>query len=129
LTNIAVGTASFGLGLNPATNKIYVGGFSTGVGPGTITVINGADNTTTQATIDAAFGNESFLREFVPNTTTNKIYFRTNGPLGTNAVTAGVLDGATNVATPLSTSFGAAVIIRVNSTLNRGYVGNTAGQL
>jgi hypothetical protein len=120
ITSIPVGNSAFGLGINLVTNKIYVGG-------STITVIDGATNTATTAnTSDPALSGVGFSRDTIPNTTTNKIYFRTNS----STVPGAVLNGATNVVTPLlASTFGTISIIRVNSTLNRVYIGNTTHHL
>src|SRR5262249_41595741 len=130
VANVPVGNLPFGLGINTQTGKVYVGGGSVvnsfATTRAVISVIDSANNVTV-ANTTAFEANVNFQREFVVNPTSNKVYFLvTNSPTG---VTAGVLDGATNVATPLSTSFGNVVIIRVNPVLNRVYLGNSNGDV
>lgn len=128
IANVPAGNIPFGIGINEVTNKIYVGNSNDGPSfPGGLTIINGADNSTSTADVSqipfsSGFqpGLISVQRDIVPNPATNKVYFRITGG---STTTIGVLDGATNVATPLPASLGPVNIIRANPTLNRIYVG------
>ena len=128
VATVPVGNASFGLGYNPVNNTVYAGGLSSTGQPASITAINGATNAASTVNTGAFSSdtNAGFFRDFVTNTATNRTYFRvTNSQLGTSW---GVINGATNIASPMPTSFGTVQIVKVNSTLNRVYVGNTNGQ-
>jgi YVTN family beta-propeller protein len=96
--------------VNPVTNKIYVPNF----GAGTVTVIDGATNTTT--TVAAGTNPASVAVDPV----TNRVYVANNG--SSNAT---VIDGATNKTTTLAAGtqpFGVAV----NPVTNKVYVTNWA---
>jgi YVTN family beta-propeller protein len=119
IANVEVGNQPFGIGVNEATNKIYVVNVNFGPDfPGGITVIDGATNTAVDADTSAFPPGTRFFTEVVANEATNRIYFQINGLNGL----AGVLDGATNVATPLPASLGPVTAIRVNKVLNRVYI-------
>lgn len=116
IANVEVGNQPFGIGINEATNKIYVSNVGQGAAfPGSITVIDGATNTATTADT-TAFPVARFFSEVVANEMTNRVYFQVD------ATSIGVLDGATNIATPLPNSLGPVSAIRVNKILNRVYV-------
>ena len=127
VTTVPVGNFAFGIGLNPVTHVVYVGGAAASGVAARITAITGMTPSTVDTTAFSGDPNVGFFREFVPNTGTNKIYFRvTNSQNGTSA---GVINGATATATPLPTTFGNVNIIKVNSVLNRVYLGNDTGQV
>ena len=122
-----VGAFPFGIGINEATNKIYVGNsFSGSVFAGGITVIDGATNATVQADMSQ-----------IPTTRRRPARFRlgatwwstrrpascTSASSADSDVTLGVLDGTTNVATPLADDGEVIGIVRVNPALNKVYVG------
>ena len=97
--------------VNSVTNKIYVGEF--GGSKGSVTVIDGATNTTT--TVPSGFGSACAI---AVNPVTNKVYAP---DLGANDVL--VIDGATNATTTVPTGsdpFAKAV----NSVTNEIYVVN-----
>ena len=124
ITNVLVGDQPFGNAVNEITNKIYV--LNAGLlAAGSISVIDGATNTALSADTSAFGPQASFAGDVVVNETTNKVYFQANGLPGG----IGVLDGTTNVATPLPSSLGPVSIIRVNKVLNRTYVGTSTGLL
>ena len=120
IANVEVGDNPWGIAINEVTNKIYVpnAGFL-GQSPSSISIIDGATNTAVRADTSAFPPTARFFGQIVVNETTNKIYFRV--PSGA-ATTIGVLDGATNVATPLPASLGSITAIRINKMLNRVYV-------
>ncbi|MEO8680480.1 MAG: kelch repeat-containing protein, partial [Vicinamibacterales bacterium] len=127
MTNIPVGRGSFGMGINPVNHRVYVGGNSSSTVPASITVIDGTNNSSTTANTSAfTEPGVSFLRDFVPNTTTGKVYFRVSG--SSSGITAGVISTG-NVATTLPPTLGSIVLIKVNSTLNRVYLGTSNGQV
>jgi YVTN family beta-propeller protein len=117
IANIEVGGQPFSNpAVNETTNKIYV--LNAGFGnapPSSISVINGATNTASAVNTSAFPANTQFLREATVNPTTNRIYFTT----GTG--TLGVINGATDVGTPVAGVTGVG-FIRVNRNLNRVYV-------
>ena len=121
--SIPVGAFPFGLAVDPMSNKVYVGNGTNGTGVAAgITVINGVDNSTAQADLSqvplaAGFSDLGVGRDLAPNTATGKLYFRITAGSTTQL---GVLNGL--IGSPL-TNFGNVNIIRVNSTLNRVYVG------
>ena len=120
ITNVLVGGRVGGIKVNEVTNKIYVGGGGYTNTPGGITVIDGATNTAVSADFSAFPGG---ALDLAVNETTNKVYFWPfNG-------SSGVLDGTTNVATPLPATLGPVANIRVNQTLNRVYVTSRTGVL
>lgn len=120
IANVEAGNQPFGIGINEATNNIYVSNAGLGSAfPGSITVIDGATNTTTAADTSAFPVEARFAGDIVANEATNKVYFQVMGGAPT---TIGVLNGATNIATPLPASLGPISSIRINKVLNRVYV-------
>jgi YVTN family beta-propeller protein len=111
-TAIPVGPRPFGVGVNPTTNKIYVGN----QGSNTVSVIDGATDTVIGSPIEvgaAPFG-------VGVNPTTNKIYV---GNQSSNTVS--VIDGATDTVIGSPIEVGAFPFgIGVNPTTNKIYVGN-----
>ncbi len=126
IANVEVGNQPFGLGINQATNKIYVtnNGFGAEY-PGSITVIDGVVHGATNADTSAFPITASFNGDVAVNETTNRIYFRVAGAPSSS----GVLDGATNVAMPLPATFNPVANIRVNQSLNRVYLITGTGLL
>ena len=123
VANIDVGGQPFSNpAVNEATNKIYAmnAGFGAAF-PSKITVIDGATNTASTVDTSAFPANTLFYGTIVANPVTNRIYFQIpNGGL------MGVIDGATNVATPLSGFTGIGNIL-VNPNLNRVYLTTSTG--
>jgi YVTN family beta-propeller protein len=68
-TTIAVGSSPQSLGMNPVTNKIYVGDY----GSSQVTVIDGATNTTTTVAAGAV------CEAIAVNPITNRVYIANNG--------------------------------------------------
>jgi YVTN family beta-propeller protein len=124
VANVPVGHQPFGIAANEATGKIYVlnAGFATPA-PGSISVIDGATNAVTNANIAAFPVGTQFFGTAVVNETSNRFYFSHNG----GGPGVGVLNGATNVATPLPASLGSVTAVEVNRNLNRVYLGTSAG--
>jgi DNA-binding beta-propeller fold protein YncE len=130
----ASGLVPTAVAINPVTNKIYVVNSTPnpapgGTGPGNVTVIDGATNSTTTVTDPNAFDPVGVA----VNTITNQIYVANLGnfPSGVNHGNVTVIDGATNATTTITdpnalnpgySSQGLAVA--VNSTTNRIYVVN-----
>jgi YVTN family beta-propeller protein len=130
IATVPVGPFPIGIAVNEVTNKIYVGnGFDGAAFPGGITVIDGATNTAVQADISqipatsTVPGQINASLQIAPNTATGKVYFRIQAGSTTSI---GVLDGSTNLATPLPAALGLVNLIRVNPVLNRIYVGGQA---
>ena len=120
-TNTVTATVSTGndprtIAVNSTTNKIYVTNCNSG-GAGSVTRINGADNTTTTiSTANAAMG-------LGINETTNKIYVSNY-----NAYVITVINGATDsVETTIATTYWGIDDIVVNPTTNKIYVCNFNG--
>ena len=117
IANVTSGNQPFGLAVNETTNKIY--SVDAGFGnffPHGITVIDGATNATLQADVSAYPGATLFCCTGAAiNEGTNKIYFADGYSLG-------VLDGFTNVATPLPNSPGPVANFIVSKALNRIYI-------
>lgn len=126
IANVEVGNQPFGLGINQVTNSIYVSNAGLAGFPGGMTVIDGATNAAVSADTSAFPPATLFAGEVTVNEATNKVYFQIQGGATT---TIGVLDGATNVATPLPVSLGPVRNIRVNKVLNRVYIASSAGSL
>lgn len=130
----AKGMVPTALAVNPVTNKIYVVNTTPnpgpgGTGPGNVTVIDGATNSTTTVTDPNAFDPVGVA----VNTITNKIYVANLGnfPSGPNHGNLTVIDGATNATTTitdpnaLSPGYNSqGLAVAVNSTTNRIYVVN-----
>lgn len=124
IATIPVGLNPHAIAVNPLTNKIYVANSFNGAGGNSVTVINGADHTTTPV----AVGNSPFA--IAVNTVTNKIYVANcggpcsvSGGLGGGSVT--VINGADNTTAPVATGNGP-FAIAVNSVTNKIYVANSS---
>ena len=128
IANVEVGNQPFGLALNQVTNKVYVSNAGLPGLPGGrgITVIDGATNAAVSADTSAFPTDAAFAGEVTVNEASNKVYFQLQGGAPT---TIGVLDGSTNVATPLPSSLGPVRFIRVNKVLNRVYIVTPTGLL
>jgi DNA-binding beta-propeller fold protein YncE len=125
---IAVGTSPQAIAINETTTKIYVANQGDGVNPGSVTVINGPDHTTSTVTVGV---NPVHI---AVNETTNKVYVVNQGD---NSVT--VLNGAatgaagratvaaiiTNNASFGSAGFSTPIMAVVNPVTNRIYVLNS----
>ncbi len=129
IATIPVGTNPGGVGVNPVTNKIYVANGlcneNNSCGQGTVTVIDGASNSTTTMNIGVGPGIP------VVNSATNKIYVA-NGcgntlPCGTSTGTVTVIDGATNNTATVTVGWYAG-FIAVNPVTNKIYVTNNCGK-
>ena len=118
VANVEVGGQPFSNpAVNETTNKIYQ--MNAGLGtnfPSKISVINGANNTASDVNTSAFAANSSFIREPAVNPTTNKIYFRVG-----EGTSVGVINGVTDVATPLA-GYTNVFDIKVNPSLNRIYI-------
>jgi len=99
-------------GANPATDKIYVANY----GLNTVTVINGADNTT--ATVNVGTG----PRSVAVNPVTNKIYVACNDDASSTGFVT-VIDGATNTTSTIPGITGEPEVVAVNPVTNQIYVG------
>jgi YVTN family beta-propeller protein len=118
IANVPIGDQPFTApAVNEVTNKIYIANAGLGT-PSTISVINGANNTSSNVDTSAYPGGTVFVLgtsdSIVANPVANRVYFLTQ----TGAV--GVINGATDVATPLAGATASA--IAVNRTLNRVYL-------
>jgi len=103
-----------GVGVNPITNKIYVG-----TGPSTISLIDG----TTNSVIDTiSLGNGSGPSGVVVNSNTNKIYVADQG-----SNTVSVIDGTTNSVVSTVSVGSAPFGIDVNPITNKIYVVDGSG--
>src|SRR5271157_3099966 len=123
VTTVAVGASPFGIAVNSVTNKTYVANLSCSSlpcpSPGTVTVIDGATNSTTTVTVGV------YPYAVAVNPVTNKIYVANNCGSDVNCNSLGtvtVIDGATNnTATvnvgPMPSGLG------VNAVTNKIYVG------
>jgi hypothetical protein len=115
---VNAGIGPFALAVNPVTNKIYVVNQGNGgANPGNITVINGADNSTTMIGVGA------LPQAIAINPVTNKIYVANAGiccPFSPGGVT--VIDGATNTSTIINT--GTPSALAVNPITNKIYASN-----
>jgi DNA-binding beta-propeller fold protein YncE len=131
----ANGMVPTAVAVNPVTNKIYVVNATPnpgpgGTGPGNVTVIDGATNSTTTVTDPNAFDPVGVA----VNTITNKIYVANLGnfPSGPNHGNVTVIDGATNatitITDPNALNPGGVdsqgFAVAVNATTNRIYVVN-----
>jgi DNA-binding beta-propeller fold protein YncE len=132
----ANGLAVFALAVNQVTNKIYVLNNNTdrvGSSPGSVTVIDGATNSTTTVTDPNAISPV----DVAVNPVTNKIYVANMGKFsGSNHGNITVIDGATNSTTTVNdpVAFGAGIdsrgfAVAVNSVTNKIYVANEGGTL
>ncbi len=121
IANIEVGSQPFSTpAVNEVTNKIYILNFG-GLGglPRSINVINGATNTASTVDTSAFPAGSGFVGETAVNPVSNRIYF-------TSANRVGVINGATDVATPLAGITGVS-FIRINRNLNRVYFLTSTG--
>lgn len=106
--SLPAGTNPYSVAVNPATNKIYVAN----EGNSSVTVIDGATNTTT------AIATENGAASVAVNPVTNKIYVTAPGY---GVVT--VIDGATNNTTTVAVG-SYPVSLAVNALTNKIYVAN-----
>jgi DNA-binding beta-propeller fold protein YncE len=120
-------TNTFSAAVNPATNKTYVANFvcpgQVCPGPGTVTVINGANNSTTPVTVGV------YPYAVAVNATTNKIYVGNACGTDVNCNSPGtvtVIDGATNNTTSVTVGY-YPYSLAVNPSTNMIYVGNLCG--
>ena len=112
MATVPVGSNPEGLVLNPVTNTVYVTNFNSNF----VTVINGATNAATNVTIPSTSGTLGYGFFLIAvNTVMNKIYIS-----GLDGV-AMVIDGATNVVTPLDLP-GFPNSIAVNPVTNKIYI-------
>jgi YVTN family beta-propeller protein len=119
IATVPVGNSPFGVAVNSATNKTYVANFS----DNTVTVIDGATNTTTTVNVGA------YPEEVAVNSTTNKIYVVNNcgnDPNCNSMGTVTVIDGATNSTTTVNTG-AYPFALAVNPVTNQIYVENDCG--
>jgi YVTN family beta-propeller protein len=109
---IPVGTNPSALGVNPATNQIYV----VNSGGGTVAVIDGGNLTAPTTRVIVG----SIPSDAVVNPVTNKIYVSNSG-----SGTVSVIDGANPTATPVTVSVGTDPVAgAVNRVTNTYYVAN-----
>jgi YVTN family beta-propeller protein len=120
-TTVAVGSTPADVAVNPVTNMVYV----TNTGSGTVTVINGATNST-PASVNTTVTVGSGPLGVAVNPVTNKIYVANIGnaitsPHGSATVIDGVANTTTTVSDPSATS---PVAVAVNPLTNKIYVAN-----
>jgi len=115
ITSVFAGNGAIAVAVNPVTNKIYVAVrvFCETCGSGSVTVIDGATNSTTTVTDPNAVGPLAVA----VNPPTNKIYV---GNPGSGSVT--VIDGASNSTTTINDP--GAISLAVNAVTNKIYVAN-----
>jgi YVTN family beta-propeller protein len=118
-STIPAGSFPFSVVVNPVTNKIYVANYAGGSNPSSVTVIDGANNSTTTVPV----GNEP--DSVAVNPVTNKIYVANLGP-GANPGSVTVIDGATNSTTTVTVGAGPQAVA-VNPITNQIYVANFDG--
>ena len=106
---VPAGSQPRAVALNPVTNKIYVANY----GDGTVTVIDGATNTTQTVTV----GSSPYA--LAVNAVTNKIYVAN---YYSNSLT--VIDGATNGTSTVSNVGTYPYAVAVNSVTNKIYLTN-----
>ena len=118
---------TFSAAVNAATNKAYVANFVCASqvcpGAGTVTVINGANNSTATVTVGV------YPFALVVNATTNKIYVANacgNDVVCNSVGTVTVIDGATNNTTTVTVGY-YPYSLAVNPTTNKIYVANVCG--
>lgn len=118
---------TFSAAVNATTNKAYVANFVCGAGacpgPGTVTVINGADNSTAAITVGV------YPYAVAVNVTTNKIYVADvcGNDVNCNSLgTVTVIDGATNNTTSVTVGY-YPFSLAVDSVTNKIYVANECG--
>ena len=118
--HIGVGVQPVSLAVNQATNKIYAANY----GSNTVSVIDGATNATTTVPVGP---NPSNL---AVNSVTNKIYVANQTAYQSpNSAGLMVIDGLTNIATPIQIGKVQPVWVAVNSVTNKIYVSDTAGSV
>ncbi len=123
IANVAVGGQPFATpAINESTNKIYVQNAGLGSFPTSMSVIDGATNTSSTVNT-SAFAGVTFGGGMAANSATNRIYFFP----GQGSTITGVINGATDVATALSGISGTPSLVQVNPTLNRVYFLTTTG--
>lgn len=105
LTNFPVGYLSNSIATNPVTNRIYIGSGN----DNTVTVINGADDST--VTVPAGYDPAALA----VNTVTNKLYVADSADYVLT-----IIDGATNQTSTVPIS-GHPVAVAVNSLTNKIY--------
>ncbi len=111
-TSIEVGEDPRRVALNEATNTVYV----TNADDGTVSVINGADNTVSK-TIDLGQGQDSFVFGIAVNEATNTVYVAY-----WSKEVVSVIDGNTNTVTKTIDLESEARGVAVNEATNRVYV-------
>jgi len=127
VTTVAVGASPFGIAVNSVTNKTYVANLSCSSlpcpSPGTVTVIDGATDSTTTVTVGV------YPYAIAVNPVTNKIYVANNCGNDLNCKsfsTVTVIDGVSNGTTTVAVgAFPDA--LAVNSVTNKIYVANDCG--
>ena len=102
--------------VNPATNKVYIANFGDGVHASTVTVINGADNTTTSVNVGVG------PQAVAVNPLTNKIYVANSGSNNVTVIDAGNSNAIATVGTG-----GFPDAIAVNPVTSKVYVGRNNG--
>jgi YVTN family beta-propeller protein len=112
IATVQVGTAPFGVDVNPTTNRIYVANRDSN----TVSVIDATTNTVVGSPIAVGTAPHAL----VVNPATNRIYVA-----NTNSNTVSVIDGSTNtvIGSPIAVGL-APYGIAVNPTTNRIYVTN-----
>src|SRR5271157_4455496 len=119
IATVPVGNSPFGVAVNSATNKTYVANYS----DNTVTVIDGATNTTKTVNVGA------YPCGVAVNPSTNKIYVSNscgNDPNCNSMGTVTVIDGATNNTTMVNAG-AYPYALAVNSMTNKIYVENDCG--
>ncbi len=121
------GTNTFAAAVNSATNNAYVADFNCAAqpcpGPGTVTVINGATNSTATVTVGV------YPYALAVNAATNKIYVADvcGDDLNCNSLgTVTVIDGVTNDTTKVTVGY-YPYSLAVNPATNKIYVANACG--
>ncbi len=127
IATLPAGTHPNAVAVNAGTNKIYVANQTCDTipcpGPGTVTVIDGATNTTTTVNVGV------YPNGVAVNPVTNKIYVTNKCGLDVNCAslsTVTIIDGATNATATVPVGY-AATAIAVNSVTNEAYVSNACG--
>src|SRR5215469_2999772 len=109
--------------VNPVTNKIYVAN-NFNNSSGTVTIIDGETNSTTTVVV------APWPYDVAVNSTTNKVYVTGYNPdAAATSTTVSVIDGATNISTPLTDPKAAdPIAVAVNPVTNKIYVANIGNQ-
>ena len=115
IASIAVGTNPLGVGVNNATNRIYVANW----GANSVSVIDGTSNTVLTTIVVRVNPDGVGV-----NPKTNRVYVANNGNGVGNSVS--VIDGGTNKVIANITVGAGPVGVGVNPTTNRIYVANSA---